>query len=104
MTNSFRIKHKDVKGEKTITLSGQLTINSITKLVAEMKDLLQNTSNVNIQVKEVENMDLTFIQMLFAIKNSGKKENYKIKVNMDLSEELTLLISNAGFHEILNLN
>jgi len=104
MTNSFIIKHKEVKGEIDITLSGQLTINSIVKLVAEMKPLLKNASNVKIHVKEVENIDLTFIQMLFAIKNSGKKDNYKINVSMDLSEELTLLIDNAGFHSALNLN
>ncbi len=104
MTNSFKIKHKEVDGETDITLSGQLTINVIIKLVDEIKDLLKNASNVNIHVKEVENMDLTFIQMLFAIKNSGKKENFKVKVDMDLSEELTLLIKNAGFYNTLNLN
>ncbi len=93
-----------MKGEIDITLSGQLTINSIVKILAEMKELLKNASNVNIHVKEVENIDLTFIQLLFAIKNSGKKENYKINVNMELPDELNLLVNNAGFHSVLNLN
>lgn len=104
MARTYKIKHKDLKGELDITMSGQLTISNITKIVAEMKVLLKNASKVTINVKEVENMDLTFVQLLFAIKNSGRMENYKTNINMDLSEELTLLISNAGFQKAFNLN
>lgn len=102
MTNTFKIDHKNNQGVIEIVLTGQLTINTIDKIMAKMKEIIVKPSEVSIQVEDVENMDLTFIQLIFAIKNSGKKEKYKVEVSFDLSEELTSLITNAGFQKILN--
>ncbi|MGQ1945612.1 STAS domain-containing protein [Geofilum sp. OHC36d9] len=104
MTDSYKIAHKEKNGEVNLVFSGQLTINNIEKIASEIKTILEKPTAVNIQVKEVENLDLTFVQLIYSIKNSGKKNNFKVTLSVSLSEELNSLVANAGFDSFLTEN
>ncbi|HBG86894.1 MAG TPA: hypothetical protein DDW62_05025, partial [Marinilabiliaceae bacterium] len=70
MTENFNIEYKSNKGELDIILSGQLTIVSIKKITESVKTQLNNKpKKVSITVNDVENIDLTFVQLLQSIKN-----------------------------------
>jgi ABC-type transporter Mla MlaB component len=104
MTNSYKIVHKKKDGGIDLVFSGQLTINNIEKITTEIKTILEKPTAINIQVKEVENLDLTFVQLIYSIKNSGKKNNFKVTLSVSLSEELKSLVANAGFDSFLTEN
>ncbi len=102
MTDNFDVKFNQKKDELIINCSGQLTINSIEKISEKIKDQIKEVSKVSIDVKEVDNIDLTFIQLIYSIKNSGKKNGYQVAISMELPEDLKSLIINAGFGKLLN--
>ncbi|NLX71843.1 MAG: hypothetical protein GXY94_00865 [Bacteroidales bacterium] len=105
MTENFNIEYKSNKGELDIILSGQLTIVSIKKITESVKAQLNNKpKKVSITVNDVENIDLTFVQLLQSIKNSGVKNGFEVEVSLKLPEDLSSLIKNAGFGSFLNAN
>ena len=59
---------------------------------------------VSITVNDVENIDLTFVQLLQSIKNSGVKNGFEVEVSLKLPDDLSSLIKNAGFGSFLNAN
>jgi ABC-type transporter Mla MlaB component len=105
MTENFNIEYKSNKGELDIILSGQLTIVSIKKITESVKTQLNNKpKKVSITVNDVENIDLTFVQLLQSIKNSGVKNGFEVEVSLKLPDDLSSLIKNAGFGSFLNAN
>jgi len=102
MAETFNIDYKKNNNELSIVFSGQLTINSITKITDSVKTNISHPSKIEISVKDVENIDLTFIQLIEAIKNSGRKDGYKVTVSMKLSDDLNSLLENAGFKNLLH--
>lgn len=74
MPDNFNIEYKQTDGVLNIEFSGQLTIVSIKKVTESVKSQLSNKpEKVVILADNVENIDITFIQLLKAIKNSGSK-------------------------------
>lgn len=105
MTENFNIEYKSNQGELDIILSGQLTIVSIKKITESVKAQLNNKpKKVSITVNDVENIDLTFVQLLQSIKNSGVKNGFEIEASLKLPDDLSSLIKNAGFGSFLNAN
>jgi ABC-type transporter Mla MlaB component len=101
MTENFNIDYKKNNGELTIVFSGQLTISSVKKITESLKANIENPEKVLISVKDVENLDLTFVQLIQSIKNSGKKNGYEVSVSMKLPEDLSSLLVNGGFGNLL---
>ncbi len=101
MTENFNIDYKKNNGELAIVFSGQLTISSIKKMTESLKLNIDNPKKVVISTKDVENLDLTFIQLIQSIKNSGKKNGYEVAVSIKLPEDLSSLLVNAGFGSLL---
>lgn len=101
MTENFNINYKDNKGQLDMVFSGQLTINSIAKITESVKAHLKNPSAVNITVKDADNIDLTFIQLIQAIKNSGKKKGFEVNLSFSVSDDTAALLKNAGFESFL---
>lgn len=102
MTENFSIAVKEDNGETAIVFGGQLTIPFIQKLTQEVKEKLGQPKALHLVVKEVENIDLTFIQLLYALKNTGKKLGYPVDLQMELPDDLSSLMVNAGFGQLLN--
>lgn len=104
MTENFNIDYKKNNGELAIVFSGQLTISSIKKMTDSVKANIDNPEKVIISTKDVENLDLTFIQLIHSIKNSGKKNGYPVSISIKLPEDLSSLLVNAGFGSLLQAN
>ena len=104
MAENFNIDYKRNNNELNMTFTGQLTINSIKKITESVKSQIADQAVINITVKDVDNIDLTFIQLLHSIKNSGKKKGFGVNLSMTLPEDLKSLIINAGFGNLLTQN
>lgn len=101
MTENFNIDYNENKGQLDMVFSGQLTINSIAKITENVKSHLKSPSAVNIFVKDADNIDLTFIQLIQAIKNTGKKKGYDVSLSFSVSDDTASLLKNAGFESFL---
>lgn len=105
MPDNFNIEYKQTDGVLNIEFSGQLTIVSIKKVTESVKSQLSNKpEKVIILADNVENIDITFIQLLKAIKNSGSKNGFDVTYSLRLSDDLSSLVRNAGFEKLLEVN
>lgn len=105
MPDNFNIEYKQTDGVLNIEYSGQLTIVSIKKVTESVKSQLSNKpEKVVILADNVENIDITFIQLLKAIKNSGSKNGFDVTYSLRLSDDLSSLVRNAGFEKLLEVN
>lgn len=105
MPDNFNIEYKQTDGVLNIEFSGQLTIVSIKKVTESVKSQLSNKpEKVVILADNVENIDITFIQLLKAIKNSGSNNGFDVTYSLRLSDDLSSLVRNAGFEKLLEVN
>jgi len=91
------------KGEKktTIILEKELTIFSIEKIKDQIIDTYKSNEEIHFKLKDINNMDLTFIQLLFSLKQSAIKNKKIVTVESELSEDILSLLKNADLHRIL---
>jgi len=104
MAEIFNIDYKKSNGTLDITFSGQLNINTINKITESVSSNLGKEQAIKLTVKDVDTIDLTFIQLLYSIKNSGTKKGCNVTLLMTLNEEIKSLIINAGFYNLLSSN
>ncbi len=83
---------------ETIILSGELSVNHIFSIRDELSDHINAHDNAEIIIKEVDIMDLSFVQLLISI----KKLNPFITLKLQITNEQTDLLKVSGFYELLN--
>jgi hypothetical protein len=80
-----------------IEISGSLVINHIEKIHAELLRTIDLTKNLKITVCQAEAIDITFIQIILALKKQYKLSELELSVVFDLSDDTWNLLNNAGF-------
>lgn len=101
---NIQIKPSKKKGEKkvSIVLENELTIFSIEKIREKIIESVLKYDEINFQLKNITNMDLTFIQLFHSIKVTSDKLNKKVTFNSDLSEDVKSLFINSDIYKVLN--
>ena len=99
--DNYNIKYNNKKGTLNIVFSGQLTIYNIEKIVESLKSNLKKYKFVNILTEGVENIDLSFVQLLYSIMKSGKKDGYEVNLSINIPDDLKILLNNAGFSGVI---
>lgn len=101
-TDVFINQIKKDDGSNVITLSGNLTISNSKKIQQSLIEAFKPLKNISIEINEVENIDLSFIQLIYTLSVESKNFGKNINITSKLNEDLRLLIENAGFSELIN--
>jgi hypothetical protein len=56
---------------------------------------------IDFQLKNVNNMDLTFIQLFYSIKVTSERLNKKVVFNIDLANDVKSLFINSDLYKVL---
>ena len=83
-----------------LVLKGDLGIRHAAQIKKKLETVKFSAEQVSIQMKEVENLDLTVIQMIYSLAGSLEKEGKKTELSMNTGEEMAKLLSRSGFREI----
>ncbi|MCB2195215.1 MAG: hypothetical protein KQH79_05110 [Bacteroidetes bacterium] len=91
------------KGEKKvkITFKNDLTIFSIESIKDQFINAVQKNDVIQLELKDVKNIDLTFMQLIYSLKISSASLKKEVSVNANLSEDIKSLFSNSGISKIL---
>ena len=100
--DNYNIKYNNKKGALNIVFSGQLTINNIDKIAESLKSNIKKIKSVNITTENVENIDLTFVQILYSIMKNGKNNGFEVYTSINVPDDLKLLLTNAGFSGVIS--
>jgi len=90
------------KGESkvNITFRNELTIFSIEDIKDKVVNAVTTNDQIDFVLKDVKNMDLSFIQLIYSIKLTAKKYNKKVSFNISLSDDLMNLFINSGLGKL----
>ena len=93
-------RRKAVKKTK-ITLEGELTIGHSSDIHAKIAPILEEYEQFSFSLKEVQELDLSIIQMLYSYKAELEKIGKTVNISADLSRELKQLVQTNGFAPLL---
>ncbi len=104
LNKNIQIKPSKKKGEKkvSIVLKNELTIFSIEQLQSKIIDTVKKYDEIEFNLNEVSNMDLTFIQLFFSVKITADSQKKKVRFNENLSDDIKTLFINSDLYKVLN--
>lgn len=103
-TKNIQIKPSKKKGEKkvSILLENELTIFSIEKMHSKIIDAVKKYDEIEFHLKNITNMDLTFVQFFYSIRQTAQKTKKNVSIEANLSEDIKSLFENADLIKILS--
>ena len=102
--NDYQIKITNNKKDKAVSieLTGLLNVSNISNIKTEISTAINKSKQVELNINNVEDVDLSLIQFLIALKQHSKSSKFKITINLNLNNESPELFNRAGFSNILN--
>lgn len=99
---NIQIRPSKKEGEKkvTIILENDLTIYSVDELKTIIVDNYKKNDEINFELKNIKNIDLTFIQLFFSLKHSAIGEGKTVSFDINMPDDLKLLFNNADINKI----
>ncbi len=98
----YTVIHDELPEQTIIRFSGQLIINHIEKIVEVVKSGLKTDKDLQIEIDNPESVDVTFIQLVLALKATLAANGKATNINAELKPEVQALIKNSGFQYVLN--
>ena len=95
----YKIKLSNNKKAKTVSieLSGQLNVTNILDIKNEIGLAIKNSKTINFKVINVDDADLTIIQLIVALKKQCRASEIDLNIDFDLNNDSLELIKRAGF-------
>ena len=84
----------------TVLLEGKLTLDHLDQVRKILIDCVRKFEKFQINLKNVANIDLACIQLLYALRKSVGEKNKTVTFSLKLSEELNTMLMHAGFDEL----
>lgn len=87
-----------------ITFSGDLSINSLEDIIPSFTETLAGYSHFRLIIKDVETLDLAFMQFVLSARKTAEQLNKKIELSFKVDEETKLILIHSGFAFLLQNN
>ena len=88
-----------------LSIGGLLVVENAQKIKRELVGILNQLSDsVEIEINEVDNIDLSFIQVIVSFISQLNEKGIKFKLDWKLDEDQKLLFENVGFSNELFMN
>lgn len=93
-----------IEDNKTIKiiLQGELSLPNTTKIQEKIIPLIEKYEVFEINLKNVNNIDLSCLQLLYALKITLEEHNKTLIFNNDIPEQIKMLIEVSDFYEVLS--
>lgn len=103
MSSVYSLEITQDGGTKKLKFGGDLVINHIDKMAAEVRDALAQPSDVEVTVDNPDNVDMTFLQLVTAIRHQAQAAGKKFGIQATLKDDLKELVVKAGLAKELNI-
>lgn len=88
------VKNED--GHACVMLKGCLTLPNICEIKAGFDNLLKDVKSIIVETSEVEEVDLSFYQLIVSLKSYCKTHSIDIITKIDLPKEVSQLLNKTG--------
>ena len=93
----LEIKARDKHSPLTLIITGDVSVTKIGELYAGLLGVSVDVSECLIRIEKIENLDLSFFQVLFAFVQKLKTPGKKLNFEWDLDEEYQRIMDESGF-------
>lgn len=104
-TNSKHVKINPIgkKADKKarMTIEKELTIYTVLEIKEQFMLALKEFNELSVHIQKVENIDLSFIQLIESLRKTAEEYDKKINISAELTDETHNLVENAGFDPVL---
>ncbi len=95
----------DISGDKSgakgiIQLEGDLSIINSKEIYEELKVSYNKFNHLTLKLKDVDNLDLSVVQLLYAIESEYSKKDKTVVIEAELDAEFKELFGKAGFEKL----
>jgi len=98
----LKIRSIDKHSPITLTITGDVSISQIGKLYAGLLKVPADAPEYFIHVREIDNLDLSFFQLLYAFTQKIKANNRKIALEWDLEDEYVRIMKESGIQKVFD--
>jgi len=92
-------KQADKKAKMTI--EKELTIYTVLEIKEHFMEALNEFNEIDVRIQNVENLDLSFIQLIESLRKTAEEYDKKVTISAELNDETSTLVDNAGFDPVL---
>lgn len=103
MSSIYSLEVTEEGGKKQLKFGGDLIINHIDKMAAEVKDALPQPADVTIVLDNPSNIDMTFIQLALAVRRSCAEASKAFDIKATVKDDLKDLLVKAGLDKDMGL-
>ncbi len=100
--SDYKLSVQKDKQSATILLEGRLTVANIEAVHKELTKNLKGIKTAEINVTNVDEADITLLQLLVAFHKKFIKQQLEFKINLSLNGELNNLFTRSGVLKLLN--
>ncbi len=87
------------KKKALVSLEGEITIQNIGEFKKELLGQTAKFSNIELNVDQLENVDLTFYQVICAFHHHCNSNDVILKIKGDIPEAIKKITETAGFSD-----
>ncbi len=85
--------------KSTLMFSGELSVANVSALQQQLLKAASKVSYIDVKVTNVENMDLSFLQLLLAWAQSMKQSGKNLIFDFQLDQEFERIFDESGFRQ-----
>lgn len=85
------------KGSGVLLLQGNLSLDNVEQVAHFFREAVEKYKRLSVELKEVSEIDLGFLQLLWSLENEMHEKGESLEVKMMLPHELEQLLRNTGF-------
>lgn len=104
-TNSKHVTIRPIgkKADKKarMTIEKELTIYTVLEIKEHFMLALKEFKALNVHIQNVENLDLSFIQLIESLRKTAEEYGRQLTISAELKDETHNLVENAGFDPVL---
>ncbi|VAW27598.1 hypothetical protein MNBD_BACTEROID07-110 [hydrothermal vent metagenome] len=86
----------------SLLFSGDLSVANTSEHQQQLLKAASKISHVHVKVANVENMDLSFLQLLFAWAQSMKRSGKNLTFDFLLGQEFERIFDESGFRQVFS--
>ncbi len=103
MSSVYSLEISQADGKKNLKFGGDLVINHIDKMTKELREALPSPTDLRVEVADPQNIDMTFIQLVVALRRMTENAGKKFEVQTTLKDDLKELVQKAGLDKELKV-
>ncbi len=98
----FEIEEFAESDKTSLLFTGDLSVSGASELQQQLLKLLPRASTIEVKVDDVENIDLSFLQLLLAWATSMKQSGKNLTFDFRLGQEFTRIFDESGFQQMFS--